>query len=318
MQSIDYKIKEGFQNFLKNYLNLFKTKPTEVMNFPLNDLPDDILENIFLHLPGSYVCKTLSVVCQKWNNIIESKHFWTQKAIIDKKLNDQAIELFKSHNIYEWKRLYFKNPFNKNLINNPNGDDGFNFWHILERRSHHNNSSYNIDQKTNFSDLYNKYNNTKYSTQNSNGFQIENDSHGSKDLLDENNKICRKFSTTYYHCYKLQFINLNQVGLFGDFFEKCNLKLEVKDFYAARFDCGSEYHIKIFLLDENFKIKYEESFDQTLSQWGDGEWLEFKHVFQNLKDVRYVLLSHGGKDTQFWAGNYGIKISKTSVKLLFD
>lgn len=40
------------------------------------------------------------------------------------------------------------------------------------------------------------------------------------------------------------------------------------------------------------------------------------HVFKNYgKGVRYVRFVHGGKDTQFWAGWYGIRVTNSCVEI---
>lgn len=40
------------------------------------------------------------------------------------------------------------------------------------------------------------------------------------------------------------------------------------------------------------------------------------YVFQNYgPGVRYVRFTHGGKDTQFWAGWYGVRLTDSSVEV---
>lgn len=36
------------------------------------------------------------------------------------------------------------------------------------------------------------------------------------------------------------------------------------------------------------------------------------------KPFRYLYFKHKGKDTQFWAGHYGIKMAGAVMKILFD
>lgn len=40
------------------------------------------------------------------------------------------------------------------------------------------------------------------------------------------------------------------------------------------------------------------------------------HVFRDYgPGVRYIRFAHGGKDTQFWAGWYGIRVTDSSVEI---
>lgn len=43
---------------------------------------------------------------------------------------------------------------------------------------------------------------------------------------------------------------------------------------------------------------------------------QMTHVFQNYgPGVRYICFTHGGKDTQFWAGWYGIRVTDSCVEV---
>ncbi|KAI4823659.1 hypothetical protein KUCAC02_012236 [Chaenocephalus aceratus] len=44
--------------------------------------------------------------------------------------------------------------------------------------------------------------------------------------------------------------------------------------------------------------------------------LHMAHVFKNYgPGVRYVIFTHGGRDTQFWAGWYGIRLTESCVEI---
>lgn len=41
---------------------------------------------------------------------------------------------------------------------------------------------------------------------------------------------------------------------------------------------------------------------------------QVKHVFKSYPSgVRFVEFTHGGKDTKFWAGHYGVKMTNSGV-----
>lgn len=43
---------------------------------------------------------------------------------------------------------------------------------------------------------------------------------------------------------------------------------------------------------------------------------QITHVFQNYgPGARYIRFTHGGKDTQFWAGWYGIRVTDSCVEI---
>lgn len=47
-----------------------------------------------------------------------------------------------------------------------------------------------------------------------------------------------------------------------------------------------------------------------------GLLFQVTHTFKNYgKGVRYVQFVHGGKDTQFWAGWYGIRVTNSCVEI---
>ncbi|XP_024240154.1 F-box only protein 6 isoform X3 [Oncorhynchus tshawytscha] len=87
--------------------------------------------------------------------------------------------------------------------------------------------------------------------------------------------------------------------------------------YAPRWDCGSEYEICVELLNQKKKPIRKFSPDAVIfQQWNDQKWNQMTHVFKNYgPGVRYIRFIHGGKDTQFWAGWYGIRVTNSSVEI---
>ncbi|KAJ8308369.1 hypothetical protein KUTeg_013243 [Tegillarca granosa] len=65
--------------------------------------------------------------------------------------------------------------------------------------------------------------------------------------------------------------------------------IEISEWYSARHDCGINYEIKV------------------------------KHTFRDYPaGVRYILFQHKGKDTYWWRGHYGAKITLSSVHFKFQ
>lgn len=117
--------------------------------------------------------------------------------------------------------------------------------------------------------------------------------------------------------------------------------------YAPRWDCGSQYEICVELLNHSKGIVQTFAPDTiTFEQWNDQNWnqvcraimntvafrggaklkddywltdlcsFQLTHVFQNYgPGVRYIRFTHGGRDTQFWAGWYGVRVTDSSVEI---
>ncbi|KTF82114.1 hypothetical protein cypCar_00018771 [Cyprinus carpio] len=85
--------------------------------------------------------------------------------------------------------------------------------------------------------------------------------------------------------------------------------------YGPRWDCGSEYQICVELLDQRKNpIKTFQPEKVILSFKSSEQWCEMSHVFKNYgPGVRFIRFTHGGNDTQFWAGHYGIRVTNSSV-----
>uniref|UniRef100_A0A8C1YJX1 FBA domain-containing protein n=1 Tax=Cyprinus carpio TaxID=7962 RepID=A0A8C1YJX1_CYPCA len=88
--------------------------------------------------------------------------------------------------------------------------------------------------------------------------------------------------------------------------------------YAPRFDCGCQYEICVELLDQRKKpictFQPEKVF---FEQWNDEPWCQMTHVFKDYgPGVRFIRFTHGGVDTQFWSGWFGIRVTNSSVEIL--
>jgi hypothetical protein len=99
------------------------------MKCPLNQLPYELLEEIFLRLDGTHLCQSVGRVCKRWRDSLANDSFWTQKCINDGKMNKKLLSILNEKQIvWSPKKTYFYNTFMKNFIKNPNGDNSFNHW----------------------------------------------------------------------------------------------------------------------------------------------------------------------------------------------
>ena len=92
--------------------------------FRLADLPDDLLRETLLKLPAQELVKSCMLVSKKWQNFVDSPAFWKEKCKLDLSYTD-AMLLSDSG---DFKKLYFQNPYSRNLIQNSRADEGM-FFH---------------------------------------------------------------------------------------------------------------------------------------------------------------------------------------------
>jgi hypothetical protein len=213
------------------------------------------------------------------------------------------------NNIYLAKSFYFKNPFQRNIIKNPCGDNGFSYWCL--------DTPFNREfMGGNLMEFFLKNNIHRQDTVQYNAWKIESDHHGSEELIIDN-KVVKNFATSYREATKFQMIDLETEGLTRQILDKMKLKIRIFENYAARNDCGSRYCLIVRLLNHKFEQIDEFKFEDTIAQWQSGNWHEVSHVFEiDSNDLRYIFYYHHGSDTQFWAGFYGMKITNSTVQFL--
>ncbi|TMS16474.1 F-box only protein 6 [Larimichthys crocea] len=129
--------------------------------------------------------------------------------------------------------------------------------------------------------------------------------------------VRKNFVTSYMMCTKSQLIDLEMEGYNRMFMDDYQPDIKITDWYAPRHDCGCEYEIEVELLNQKKKtiVKFAPE-TVYFEQWSDRKWKQVTHVFRNYgPGVRYIRFTHGGKDTQFWAGWYGIRVTDSSVEI---
>ncbi|XP_020315433.1 F-box only protein 6 [Oncorhynchus kisutch] len=177
----------------------------------------------------------------------------------------------------DWRLFYFLCKKRRNLIKNPGAEDKFNGWQIMKNGG----DQWNINSGV------------------------------------LNNTATKYFVTSYATCMKSQLIDLEEEGYRPSLMDAFQPAIVISDWYAPRQDCGSEYEICVELLNQKKKPIRKFSPDAVIfQQWNDQKWNQMTHVFKNYgPGVRYIRFIHGGKDTQFWAGWYGIRVTNSSVEI---
>lgn len=238
-------------------------------------VPLEILEEIFLNLPSDKVVRLCRLVCKSWKEVADSESLWRERCRREGYVSRDASITPK-----DWRMFYFLAKMRRNILKNPRAEDKFKDWEILENGG---------DQWT-----------------------VE-------DVMvpHPNETVKKNFVTSYGMCWKSQVIDLESEGYNSLLMDRFQPLINISDWYAPRWDCGCEYKIKVELLNQRKKpIRKFEPETIYFEQWNDQEWNQITHVFKNYgPGVRYVRFMHGGKDRQFWAGWYGIRVTDSCVEI---
>lgn len=114
-------------------------------------------------------------------------------------------------------------------------------------------------------------------------------------------------------CEKRQLVDLLESGLSDQKLDEKKPPITVRDWYTSRGDCGCEYKICVRLLGEDKETELDK-WEHTENLEEGSDWKKVKHVFKDYPSgVRFVDFRHGGKDSKFWAGHFGVKMTKSAV-----
>lgn len=252
--------------------------------FPVQELPDEILGEVLLRLPAADLVTSCVRVCRRWRDVLNSQTLWKEKCRRDYHYTDQMLIP-----VGDFKQHYFKNPYNKNLIKNPCAIEGLTQWKIICNGGH--------------------------------GWKHEAEPCGSHPVknyarIDSCGPIgC--WVTSFGECMKEQEIDLVSRGCSPEILDNVRPDICVSEWYAARFDCPCEYKIKVLLLNEEKRVLERYRFAD--SKPAGRDWFQQSHVFTSYRPgCRYIKIIHGGKDGNWWAGHYGVKITLSTLKFDFS
>ncbi|XP_077696643.1 uncharacterized protein LOC144279079 isoform X2 [Eretmochelys imbricata] len=117
-------------------------------------------------------------------------------------------------------------------------------------------------------------------------------------------------------CIKSQLVDLLKQGLWEELLDNYQPEIYISDWWGAREDCGCEYSICVKLLaaDGRTVITEFQANPDPIQQWNDARYHQVSYWFRQYgRGVRYVHFLHKGKDTHFWAGHYGARITNSTV-----
>ncbi|KAB0377231.1 hypothetical protein FD755_011675 [Muntiacus reevesi] len=253
------------------------SSPATMALVSINQLPENILLEVFMHVPARQLLRNCRPVCCLWRDLIDLVSLWKRRCLREGYVTEDW-----DQPVADWKVFYFLCSLRRNLLRNPCAEEDMRSWNI---------DSNGGDQ-----------------------WKVES-LPGAHGIDFPDSKVKKYFVTSYDMCLKSQLIDLKAEGYWEELLDKFRPDIEVKDWFAARADCGCTYHIRVKLTSADYLVLA--SFEPppvTIHQWNDAKWTEVSHTFSDYPPgVRHILFQHGGKDTQFWAGWYGPRVTNSSV-----
>lgn len=243
----------------------------------INSIPEGVLLEIMSFVPAHDLILCCRLVCSLWRDIIDSPALWKKKSQKDGLVSRQCQRIPP-----DWRMFYFLHKKKRNLLKNPFAAEGFQHWEIKQNSG----DEWKVEQ-------------------------LPGD-HG-QPFPDENVKDY--FVTSYGLCSKSQLIDLYEEGYPEQWMDVMQPDIVIRDWYAARHDCGCKYEMCVQLLSkEKTVIQVFLPDPIVIMQWSDAKWSQIEHRFKNYgPGARYIYFQHGGQDTQFWAGWYGIRLTNSSI-----
>ena len=92
--------------------------------FPIKELPDDLLAEIFIRIPGIDLVQTCSLVCRRWYGVLKAQKLWKDKCILDYHVTPEVLATLSDIPDKDFKKIYFKNRYIENLIQNSDASEG--------------------------------------------------------------------------------------------------------------------------------------------------------------------------------------------------
>nr|XP_060615147.1 uncharacterized protein LOC132764987 [Anolis sagrei ordinatus] len=245
----------------------------------VGDLPEDVLIEILIRIPARELIRNCRLVCLLWRDLVDLPSLWKRKC---QRGGYRARNPDKPPP--DWKIHYFLCSLERNLIKNPCAEDGFSCW----RKDENGGDEWKIEALPG---------------DHGHGFPHPH--------------VQKYFVTSFDSCIKSQMITLKKEGYWDQLMDQVKPDIVVEDWFAARYDCGCRYQLCVQLLSADYIVLQEFCpEDVVIEQWSDAEWRQASHTFHDYPPgVRHVLFRHGGCDTQFWAGWYGVRVTNSRLSI---
>ncbi|XP_047439400.1 F-box only protein 2 [Mugil cephalus] len=129
--------------------------------------------------------------------------------------------------------------------------------------------------------------------------------------------VTKYFATSFELCLKRQVIDLLAEGFSSEQLDSQPV-VTVEDWYSGRTDCGCTYQINVCLLDEDHEPldEFKPECVTLDPDCDDCSWKQVSHTFSGYgPGLRFIYFEHGGKDTKWWDGWFGVRVTGSSVTI---
>ncbi|KAM3911239.1 F-box only protein 27-like [Leptodactylus fuscus] len=270
---------DGFDNF-KMGQGDSKESINCTNRLDLESFPDEILLMVLSFVPERDLILNGRLVNKRVKHLIDSPSVWRIKC---ERENWKEILLAAELCPKIWQIACVRKPFSRNLLRNPCGTEGLAHWNVVNGGD---------------------------------GWRVEPNFAVVKGAASQTS-----FVTSFLWCMKSQIVDLIGEGLTEHFLDAHQPYICISDWYAGRQDCGCAYELKVQLLAVNKQTALQaiSIAPDPIPQWNNMQYHQVYYEFRNYSPgVRYVKFAHKGKNTQFWKGWYGARISNSSVTVECD
>ena len=278
--------------------------PTEILPFEVSCV-------IFSFIPAENLVNDCVLVCRFWKQISDDNTTWRLKCERTRRYMKKYMRNFEPEN---WKEYYYKNPYSKNLIQNPNLSDAFPNILVDKRQELYGWHGYGNLSEDQWHAQFKPW---QMMNIGGDGIQLEYPPIGCGPVP---NGDLGCLATSFGPTKRCQVIDLMAEGVTKYIMDECKLPIYVCEWFNNRYDCGVKYVLKVSLLDSkrnkisDCKVKFENERPR-----GEHEWEKFEHTFRNYPPgVRFINFKDYGKDTSHWAGYYGAKLAGATVRFLLE
>uniref|UniRef100_A0A8C5ULD8 F-box protein 44 n=1 Tax=Microcebus murinus TaxID=30608 RepID=A0A8C5ULD8_MICMU len=91
----------------------------------INELPENILLELFRHVPARQLLLRCRPVCSLWRDLIDLVTLWKRKCVLEGFITEDW-----DQPVADWKIFYFLRSLHRNLLHNPCAEEGFEFWSL--------------------------------------------------------------------------------------------------------------------------------------------------------------------------------------------
>uniref|UniRef100_A0A8D2LBU3 F-box only protein 44-like n=1 Tax=Varanus komodoensis TaxID=61221 RepID=A0A8D2LBU3_VARKO len=240
----------------------------------LGDLPEHLLLDVLSFVPSRDLILSCRLVCLHWRALVDMPVLWKRKFQQKGKDSDEK----------ELKAFYILCHLEKNLISNPCGEEGLDFW---ETRT----SPEGQDPPDKRREPMCRV-----------GAHKRRRGAAANSLM-----LCRRLGI------KSQWVTLKDHGYWDELIDEINPTIVVKDWYYYTHRCY--YRLCVKLLSAEFAVLQEYcSGDEYKCDLKDNEWREVSCTFNSCPPgVRHILFQHQGQHINLSHSRGRMRITKSSI-----